>query len=454
MPIVHGELTPPLTAQNPRKRKRGASVNGDLPSGRPHPQSPRQSTAKNLSTSLYDHISHILLEHDALREFNKRDSRISRPAPPSPGSGPSNVPQRRQEVSIELQRFARAGGPNLTDLRGYISPAVEHTEETPSLGNKTSEMAGKRKADLEGNENPQNQKSWKTDATGAYDGNFTICLAEQNVKLPTLNTPQPTNFADLVAIMKQKRSESTDIDGLTSQWQAFMSKIQDAGTEADVQTDAFPTIRGEVGYPHRMNKLCTTWAQLFPDVRLKLAKPDFFDGLQQGPEYRLLRQQLNSYVTPANDAPLMPNLFTEIKGTYGTESIATRQALHDGTLGVQGVYQAQKAAAKDPFDGNARVFSGIFVGFSLILFAHFVSQPTDEDGKLQYHMCNLDEYSLRKSADEFHAGITAFQNLRDHAAKVRIELARETESKLRILEKAGTLPPPLIAPDPPKSTKE
>ena len=314
-------------------------------------------------------------------------------------------------------------------------------------------MAEKRKADPQGNEQSGSQKSRKTDATGAYDGNFSTCMAEQNVKLPSIDTPQPMNHTDLVAVLRQKRAGPTDPDILTTQWKTFMRKIQDATTETDVQTDAFPTIRGEARHPHTMNKLCTTWAQPFPDVRLKLAKPDFFDGLQPGPEYRLLRQQLNSYVSPANDSPLMPNFFVEIKGIYGTEIIATRQALHDGTLGAQGVYQTQKVAAKDPLDERARVFSGIFIGSSLILFAHFVSQPTEKDGKLHYHMYSLDEFSLRKSADEFHAGITAFQNLRDYAAKVRNELGRDTERKLKDLEQAGALPPPLIAPIPLKNPK-
>ena len=446
MKSVHGELTPPLTAPSPRKRKRGASVNGDSPD-RPHPQPNPQVSAKNHSTSLYDHISHILLEEDALRELNKRNRLIHRPSPPSPGSG--SIPQRREEVSTELQRFARTGGPNLTDLRGYISPVPDHVTEPQGSDSKNLEMAGKRKADPQGNEQSESQKSRKTDATGAYDANFAICMAEQNVKLPGVDTPQPKNHAGLVAALRQKRPGPTDLNVLDSQWKKYRRKVEDARTESDVQTDAFPTIRGEADYPHTMNKLCTTWAQLFPDVRLKMAKPDFFDGLQPGSEYRLLRQQLNSYVSPAGDAPIMPNFFVEIKPSFGSEGIAIRQALHDGTLGAQGVYQTQKAAAKDPLDGNAHVFSGVFLGASLRLFAHFVSPPT-EDEKLHYHMCELDEFVLRKSAEEYAAAIAAFQNLRDYAAKVRTELGREAESKFRALEKAGTLPAPLVAPNPSK----
>ncbi|KAL8794628.1 MAG: hypothetical protein Q9195_002824 [Heterodermia aff. obscurata] len=254
------------------------------------------------------------------------------------------------------------------------------------------------------------------------------------------------NSADILVVLKQKRPGPADPNILSSQ-------VEDARTESDVQNNAFQIICGEANYPTTMNKLCTTWAQLFPDIRLKRAKPDLFDGLQPGSEYRLLRQQLNSCVTPANDAPLMPNFFMEIKGMQGTESVATRQALHDGTLGAQGVYQTQKVAAKDPLDGNAHVFSAI-LGTSLILFAHFVSPPTEEDGKLHYHMCRLDEFALRKSADEFHAGVTAFRNLRDYAAQVRTELALDTESKLKDLEKAGMLPAPLVAPNPPENPNQ
>ena len=65
-------------------------------------------------------------------------------------------------------------------------------------------------------------------------------------------------------------------------------------------------------------------------------------------------------------------------------------------------------------------------------------------------MCNVEEILLSKSAEEFAVGTTAFQNLGDHIAKIRTKLPQGIESKPRDLEKAGTLPPPLVAPNPPK----
>lgn len=447
MKSVHGELTPPLTAPKSRKRKRSASLNVDSLAGRPHPQ---EISAKPLSTSLYDHISHIQLEQDALREFNKRNRRVPRPNPPSPGSQHLSIPQRRQEVSAELQRFARTGGPNLTDLRGYKWPAPDRITASQNSNSKNKVMAQKRKADAEGTEQSGSQQSRKTDATGVYDENFEKCLAERNVKRHSVDTPQPTNHANLLAIMEQNRQGPSDPETLASQWKKFLRAIEPGpgATETDVQARAFTKILGDADYPSNMNKFCTTWAQLFPDIRLTQAKPDFFDGLQPGPEYRLLTQQLDSYVCPAKNSPLMPNFFTEIKGPSGTEKVLNLQALYAGTLGARGVYQAQKVAGKDPFDGNAYLFSGTFISTSLRLYAHFVSQPTEEDGLLHYHMHLLHHYPLDNSAGGFLAGVNAFQNLRDHAAKVRMELAHDTESKLKALEKAGTLPPPLVAPDP------
>ncbi|KAL8794627.1 MAG: hypothetical protein Q9195_002823 [Heterodermia aff. obscurata] len=153
---VRVELTPPLTAPKHRKRKRSASLNGDPP-GRFH----TQSYAKIPSTSLYDHISHILLEEDALKELDNRNRLIPSPAPLSPASETSSVPQRQHEVSTELQRFARAGSLDVTDLRGYTLPAPK------SSTSKNIELAEKRKADPQCNEQPESQKSRKTDATGA-----------------------------------------------------------------------------------------------------------------------------------------------------------------------------------------------------------------------------------------------------------------------------------------------
>ena len=444
MKRVHGELTPPLTAPNSRKRKRSASGNGDSP-GRPHPQPTPQSSAKKLSTSLYDHISHILLEQDALREFNKRDRLIPRPPPPSPGSGPSSVPQRREEVSADLQRFARTGGPSLDDLRGYTAPTQITLAEPQHSSSEARRMSPKRKSDAQG-ETESNSKKSKT--SRAYDANFETMLRTRDIKLPGWDTSRPANFDELVAVMKRPASKPIDQGILNSQYEKIFRSIEQGTSEDKVKTNVFTKIRGDDDekYPNAMNKLCTGWARLFPDVELFRAKPDYLEGLPSDSGTRLLRQQLKPYVAPLEDGPCLPNFFLELKGPVGTIECAKRQALYDGTLGARGMLCARRAATDREFDNIAQTFSGIYASDNLRLYAHWVTQPQGVNSDYHYHMCTLGQYIITTSAEDFQTAVMAFRNLRDHAAQLRTSIANVVERKYRLMEKDKSIPPPLIAP--------
>ena len=441
MTIGHGELTPPLTAQNPRKRKRSANEDGGSSSDRSHSQSNSQVPAGNISTSLYDHISPIRLYPHALKEFNRRNDRIPKPTPPSPGSGLSNIPRHCQQVTTELQRFARAGGPDLNDLRGYIVPTTISLRESEDLA-----MGPKRKAE---NQHETESDSKRTKTSRAYDANFETLLETRNVKLPDWDTPRPANYDELVAVMKRPASKPVGREVLNSEYEKIYKCIRQATSEDMVKTEVFTIIRGndDEKYPRAMNKLCTGWARLFPDIELSRAKPDYLEGLSSGSESRLLRQQLKAYVAPLEKGPCLPNFFLELKGPDGTIECAMRQALYDGALGARGMLYARRAATTDnEFDEVAYTFSGIYASENLRLYAHWVTQPLGDNTAYHYHMYLLGQFFMTTSAEDCQTAVMAFRNLRDHAAQLRTSIGKEAERKYRIMEKAKSLPPPLVAP--------
>ena len=446
MKIVHGELTPPLTASNSRKRKRSASEDSDSPFGRPHPLPESQFSARNLSTSLYDHISPIHLEPHALKEFNRRNDRIPKPAPPSPGSESSNLPQRRQEVSIDLQRFARIGGPNLNDLRGYTAPTSIALAESQPPSSKDPKMSLKRKSDAQGK---TESDSKRTKTSRAYDANFETMLRARNVELPGWNTPRPANFDELIAIMKRPASKPVSQEVLNLEYEKVFKSIEQGTSEDKVKTNVFTKIRGndDEKYPNAMNKLCTGWARLFPDVELPRAKPDYLEGLPSDSGTRLLRQQLKPYVAPLEDGPCLPNFFLELKGPVGTIECAKRQALYDGALGARGMLYARRAGTDNGSDNIAFTFSGIYASENLRLYAHWVTQPQGVNNGYHYHMYTLGQYIITTSVQDFQTAVMAFRNLRDHAAQLRMSIAKVAESKYRAMEKVKSLPPPLYAPE-------
>ena len=78
------------------------------------------STTRRHASGFWDLLKEIHLTHQALKEFDRRDALIPRPVPPSskPKRGEKHEKQLTSKASAHLRRFARTGGPDLTDIRG------------------------------------------------------------------------------------------------------------------------------------------------------------------------------------------------------------------------------------------------------------------------------------------------------------------------------------------------
>lgn len=71
----------------------------------------------------YDRLSKISLTYRALKELDRRTRTQHSPCPPA---SPIRQGLSRTTTSRELAQFARHGGPDLRDLRGYPHPPIEN----------------------------------------------------------------------------------------------------------------------------------------------------------------------------------------------------------------------------------------------------------------------------------------------------------------------------------------
>ena len=350
-----------------------------------------------------------------------------------PGVEPDSLPLRREQTSADLQRFARVGGPNLTDLRGYIRPTSIRLAESKTLNTESLPMSQqKRKSDTQEDLDGDKKKSKRTNA---YDENFMTRLMQRNVNY-IAKTPEPNNVHALKEMLKKPRPEMTEAN-FAEKCQDLEDAIDRAHQNEDSVLDSVvPIIMGDKRDTKKFNtarnRLCTVWANLVEDTQLVQAQPDYFDGIKANKDNALLHTYLEKLIVPAKNAPFLPNFFFEAKGPGGVKEIAQRQATYDGSFGARAVHYTRRVAEENFRDGNAYSFSAIYASEVLRLFAHFTLQ--DKEGRmLRYHTVPLRAFILQDEPEQIREAITSFRNLRDHALDVRNMLEKAAMRKLRHL---------------------
>ena len=130
MKEANGFVNPLLPGiPNLRKRKRQTSEsNSQTGGGQSYRLASKQTSGAYYYPTIYDQLSNIKLTRRALKEFDRRNNLSAKPLTPTAPAlvedPTENLPTRCGETSIELQRFARTGGPDLSDLKGFPQPAI------------------------------------------------------------------------------------------------------------------------------------------------------------------------------------------------------------------------------------------------------------------------------------------------------------------------------------------
>ncbi len=98
------------------------------PSKKPKPSGGKADRPLNFPPEFYDNLSEVQLTRLALEEFNRRNKKLyRRPQATAYQTQIKDLSLAIREGGLNLARFARAGGPDFSDLRGvclyYLLPS-------------------------------------------------------------------------------------------------------------------------------------------------------------------------------------------------------------------------------------------------------------------------------------------------------------------------------------------
>lgn len=216
-------------------------------------------------------------------------------------------------------------------------------------------------------------------------------------------------------------------------FKAFQENNFRARDEDDILANVIPTILG----PRRAIGGCarnTTFNSLEPltDGTITAAKPGIYWGAHPEQLDPSARNDLAGHVIPSRmvEKPIAPNVFLEVKGPDGCASVATRQVRCDGAIGARAMHSLQNYRAEEPrYDGKPYTFSFTYYHGTLTKYSHHVTAPTTEGGRPEYHMGQMDAWSMTGKRATFVEAATDLRNTLDLAETYRGDLIRDANAR-------------------------
>ncbi|KAI1145221.1 hypothetical protein F4825DRAFT_444462 [Nemania diffusa] len=353
----------------------------------------------------WDRLSRVPLVPRALKEFDRRNrTRLCFPSPAiisEPGVTGAN----------ELLQFASNGGPDLSDLRGY---ALRSSKMNSLQGQSTT---------------TPNTGTYKTKKTATvYHLGFELHLADYGIYLCSESQVQDPEWIKPILSAERPISEFSNFDFRSFQAANFRAK-----DEEDIKVNVMPTILGTTDYLPAWN---TQFGNLQPltDGSIAAPQPDLYYGANPRDLEPLVRKDLSGYIIPSSmlHKPLAPNFFIEPKGPSGDMAVANRQVCYDGAIGARGMHYLRNYGVDEPtYDGRACSFSVTYHEGTLKIYAHYAMLPAASSARPEYHMAQVNSYSLTGTLEVFIEGVTAFRNVRDLAKQYRDAFIQDANSRFR-----------------------
>ena len=395
------------------------------------------SNQSTVETSFWDAFPQPRLTSRALKECEKRNNNNRQTAERS--SNNTNQATPSDSTFVAIKRFARQGGPSLSDVIGW--PEGNH-----SLA---SSMDTESKI-------PSQKKSSKI---SVYDWHFEQILidngiygAEYDDDDEKYTRPQASIHQELIDILEEKGPNHIAFQIDEKEYKDFKAKSANPSNESTWVKNVFSIIEGKEVQPlhlvdHAFNNL-----EPFFDVHVPDAKPDVYDGLKQDGVHKRVRTDLETLIIPTKvpRGPMLPNFFVEAKGGLGKTAVVLRQACYDGAIGARTVHQLW-SFNKHPdttYDNNAYTISVTLTAEKVMkIYAHHPTMTNDPKLPTVYHMDLLDSFLL-DSFERYCTSVTAFRNIRRWAELKRYELARDVNAVAEALEQEEADGEP--ADDPPR----
>ena len=386
---------------------------------------------ENFPPSFWDSLSRLFLTSRSLREFDRRTVWPSLPKQP-------HLTGVAQIDSSKLVEFAKEGGPDLKDLRGFQCPEIE-------------------RSDLEREAMPKKKST--APKTSAYDPQFQQHLIDHGC-YPTYYpsaaasfAARPKNFAAIFASLQKPTTSSSTLT--EQQFLKFLDQNNVAASELETMSGEIRNLAGEKRDSTRENVLFNNLVGLIMDKKGKEStisgpRVDSYDGNSPTDLDASVREALSPYIVPSTDTtrPCLPNFFLEAKGKKGDSDVVMRQAWHDGCLGARGVHELRAWIDPDTLeDNNAYTLACTYEPGNATLIVYTIHPHRSSNQKhrrissmphrrYEYIMSQLDVVNMRKSSASFIEGMRLYENARLWAKEQRDQLYAAANLKAKSKEPA------------------
>ncbi|KAF3768441.1 hypothetical protein M406DRAFT_229408, partial [Cryphonectria parasitica EP155] len=366
----------------------------------------------------WDRLSTIPLIRSALEELDRRNR--ARPAfsPPPPPTGSAQ----------NLARFARHGGPDLCDLRGYPAPVVRDHQTASAMSSSSRSRATKSTDPTTVTTKSGTTKSRKS---STYNPGFDQHLIDHGIH--TTWNSQEIDLDTVYTILAKPRPSLSPSQISDDTFKIFCKTNAQAKDEDDVCKYVLPTITGprEDNYPSTANMAFGNLAPL-TDGTIVAAKPDIALGALPEQLNPTIRSELQHHIIPSTstDRLIAPNFFLEAKGPDGSAAVMMRQARYDGAVGARAMHSLQNYGREEPvYDGHAYTYSSTYHNSQLQLFAHHATAPATSEGQPEYHMNKIRGFDMTDTQETFIQGATAYRNARDLAKQHRDTFIQDANAR-------------------------
>lgn len=278
----------------------------------------------------------IPLVKAALRELDRRNRQTI----------PHPTPVKTRRLHCDLQRYARQGGPDLSDLRGVRQMPRGATRGRGARGSvQKPQGRGRRGTGSSQNRTSSNQ----TKTSSPYDAAFKQHLI--NLKVWPIGhyletgqqPPPPDNLQEIVAYVNGGRS-SLEPEVFTESNFATFQKSYNLAASEEPRSRTLESVEGlelslSSTYIKRGPVKFSNLRPLLPENLV----PGFPDRVYGSRPEKLARAicndpELNTIILPTSQQDIVcPNLIVHVKGPAGSQETAHVQAVYDGALAARGM---------------------------------------------------------------------------------------------------------------------
>lgn len=371
-------LSPPRTRSTPeRPAKRPKTYHREERPARPARPARNQPEGDEVRTAgFWDNLTRIPLAKSALKELERRNKHHHLPRPVQPASFSA--------FAGDILRYARHGGPDLSDLRGF-----EDMAPTPAGGGqqKRPNRGGIKKArGRGGSKSSSRTPSKRTKSSSPYDAAFRQHLVDNKVwpighwLCGGTRPPAPDNLQEILGKLHESGRDSLQPHSFTRDDFTELQKAYDIAAHEEARSRTLDAIEGALGrhtaYSKQGPVRATNLAPLTPQ-NLAPGNPDRVYGARPEVLQQAVRHALDQLILPtAAKSLLCPNFIVHIKGPNGSPEVAKLQAVYDGALAARGMEAlwafgegGEDGDEEDPGSHIARTITCTFVEGILRMYA-------------------------------------------------------------------------------------